>query len=321
LSNCSQVVGVDDDGPFLIRNYDFDPALNEATLLRSAWKGRPVIATLEGMAGAADGINAAGLAVSLTFGGRRNIGRGFGIPLIIRYLLEVCGSTVEAVEVLRRIPCHMSYNVTAVDRTGGFTTVYLSPDRPAIVTKERATTNHQLGVEWPAHASLTRTIQRKEHLGRLVAEGKLSAARASTAFLEPPLYSTHWEKGVGTVYTALYRPAQGTLSLLWPRQKPWRKSLRHFVQDTRFVTFLAEGQSVDEIPKYWVFGAHRVASTLALWDQYLPAGFGKALADNINDPTSADWQRLAMFWLGPSRRAKADKTTEPGGPEGRVSRV
>jgi hypothetical protein len=191
----------------------------------------------------------------------------------------------------------MSYNVTAVDRTGEFTTVYLAPDRPAIVTKERATTNHQLRVEWPAHASLTRTIERKEHLGRLVAEGKLSAARASTAFLKPPLYSTHWEKGFGTVYTALYRPAQGTLSLLWPRQKPWRKSLRHFVQDVRFVTFLAERQGVDEIPKDWVVGGHRrwVASTLAPWDQYLPAGFAKALADNINDPSSADWQRLAMF--------------------------
>jgi hypothetical protein len=95
------------------------------------------------------------------------------------------------------------------------------------------------------------------------------------------------------------------------------------VQDTRFVTFLAEGQSVDEIPKDWVLGVHRrrVASTLALWDQYLPAGFAKALADNINDPSSADWQRLAMFWRGPSRRAKADEATEPGGPEGPVSRA
>ena len=34
---------------------------------------------------------------------------------MIRYVLEVCGSTEEAVRVLRRVSVHMSYNVTAVD--------------------------------------------------------------------------------------------------------------------------------------------------------------------------------------------------------------
>ena len=39
--------------------------LSEATVLCSAWTGRRVIATTEAIAGAADGVNAAGLAVSL----------------------------------------------------------------------------------------------------------------------------------------------------------------------------------------------------------------------------------------------------------------
>ena len=39
-------------------------------------------------------MNDAGLAVSLTFGGRRALGTGFGIPLVVRYLLETC-ATVE----------------------------------------------------------------------------------------------------------------------------------------------------------------------------------------------------------------------------------
>ena len=102
-----------------------------------------MIATSEAIAGAADGVNAAGLAVSLTFGGRKAVGPGFGIPLIVRYLLEVCATTEEAVAVLRRVPSHMSYNVTVVDRAGKFATVFLAPDRPVEVTRRRYTTNHQ----------------------------------------------------------------------------------------------------------------------------------------------------------------------------------
>ena len=47
-------------------------------------------------------MNDAGLAVSLTFGGRPQVGDGFGIPLVIRYVLEVCETIEEAVRVLRR---------------------------------------------------------------------------------------------------------------------------------------------------------------------------------------------------------------------------
>ena len=71
LVHCSQAVLLHHDGPLLVRNYDLDPKLSEATVLCSAWTGRRVIATMEGIAGAADGINDAGLAVSLTFGGRQ----------------------------------------------------------------------------------------------------------------------------------------------------------------------------------------------------------------------------------------------------------
>ena len=117
LVHCSQAVLVDRDGPILVRNYDLDPRLSEAKVLRSAWTGRAVVATMEAIAGAADGVNAAGLAVSLAFGGRRIRGEGFGVPLIVRYLLETCERTRDAVAALRRIPCHMAYNLTVVDRT------------------------------------------------------------------------------------------------------------------------------------------------------------------------------------------------------------
>ena len=56
--------------------------------------------------GLLDGINDAGLAVSLTFGGRRDVGDGFAIPLVMRYLLETCDTVDEARAALERIPVH-----------------------------------------------------------------------------------------------------------------------------------------------------------------------------------------------------------------------
>ena len=106
-----------DGGPALTRNYDWEYRLFEAVVARTAYTGRRVLGTLDCLRGLLDGINDAGLAVSLTFGGRPQVGEGFGIPLVIRYVLEVCAST-EAMQVLRRIPVHMSYNVTTIDATG-----------------------------------------------------------------------------------------------------------------------------------------------------------------------------------------------------------
>ena len=115
--------------------------------------------------GIAGRVNDAGLAVSLTFGGRPQVGQGFGIPLVIRYVLEVCGTAGEAVRVLRRVPVHMSYNVTVLDRTGRWATVYLAPDRPARVTDRAVATNHQGEVEWAPYATAIRSVERQEHLG------------------------------------------------------------------------------------------------------------------------------------------------------------
>ena len=62
---------------------------------------------------------------------RHVVGDGFGVPIILRYILQVCTTTEEAGQVLRRVPCHMSYNVTVVDAERHFLTAYLAPDRPA----------------------------------------------------------------------------------------------------------------------------------------------------------------------------------------------
>lgn len=233
LLHCSQAVVVDDQGPLLVRNYDLDPALNEGTLLASAWLGRGVLGMVEGLSGLADGVNAAGLAISLAFGGRPVVGPGFGVPLILRYLLEVCRDTRDAVEALRALPCHMSYNLTMIDRDGRPATVLLAPDRPAIVTDAAYATNHQLGVEWPRHGRESRTLERAAFLGAALHGGGPLAER----FLAPPLHSRGFGSGFGTVYTALYRPQARSVELRWPGLAPLRQSIDAFTETTRHLCF------------------------------------------------------------------------------------
>lgn len=215
LVHCSQAVIVDRDGPCLIRNYDLDPALNESTLLSTEWRGRRVAGMVEGIVGLADGMNDAGLAASLTFGGRPVSAEGFGIPIIVRYVLEMCVDVSQAIEALRAVPSHMSYNVTVADAAGDWATVYLAPDRPAIVTRQPYATNHQLGVEWPRHGQFSNTEGRSDHLKTLLSRPAMTAARLEGEFLTAPLASTRYDKGFGTVYTAAYRPAAQTVTLSW----------------------------------------------------------------------------------------------------------
>ena len=164
-----------------------------------------------------------GLAVSLTFGGRPQAGEGFGIPLVIRYVLETCGSTEEAMRTLARLPVHMSYNVTAVDRDGRRGTAYLAPDRPARVTSQAAATNHQGQVEWAPYAAAIRTVERQQHLQMLLDAGG-GAADVVAECLRPPLYAARFGEGFGTLYTAEYRPAEGVAVYHWP-DRTWEHSL------------------------------------------------------------------------------------------------
>ena len=100
---CSQLVT---SGPerALLRNYDYDPALFEGVSLSSQWGERRVIGTSDCLWGLLDGMNDRGLAVSLTFGGLPGTGGGFAIPLVVRYLLEVCDTVDRGASRDRRDP-------------------------------------------------------------------------------------------------------------------------------------------------------------------------------------------------------------------------
>jgi len=235
LVSCSQAVLLNEE-PLLIRNYDLSPDLSENLLTQSNWLGQEIIGTSECLWGLNDGMNKSGLVASLTFGGSNKVGKGFGIPFIMRYVLQTCENVKQAIKVLQRVPSHMAYNVTLVDRHGDFATVMLAPDQPAIVTRERCITNHQAQVTWPQQAAFSKTLERKQFLDELLASGKMNEQQISKAFLAAPLLSGNYPQQFGTVYTAVYKPVSGTMSYNWPGEKAWHHSFADFQASEKMVS-------------------------------------------------------------------------------------
>jgi predicted choloylglycine hydrolase len=226
LAACSQGVWTREGGPVLARNYDYAPSRFEG-LIWSTDMVRPVIGTSDCLWGLLDGMNDAGLGVSLTFGGRRVLGDGFGIPLVVRYLLETCETVAHARETLARLPYSLAHNLTLVDRGGEILTAYLSPDREPIFRPFPAATNHQGIVEWPEQAKATRTIEREQTILRLLEDPTMDAGSFSDSFLRAPLFSTSYANGFGTLYTAEYRPTQRVARYRWPT-RTWELGFDRF---------------------------------------------------------------------------------------------
>lgn len=235
LAGCSQAIWPGPE-PLLVRNYDYNPRAFDALVLRTEWDGRTVIGTSDGMWGLVDGMNDAGLAVSLTFGGRRAVGEGFGVPLILRYILQTCETAEQAGRALARLPTHMSYNVTVVDAGRHYLTAYMSPDRGTTITHAAVATNHQERVEWSGHARFTATVERERYLLQRLTLHVEPPEKFVAAFLRPPLYSIAFGAGFGTLYTAVYRPAARMMELRWPGTE-WPLPLAGPVEGSRRVIY------------------------------------------------------------------------------------
>ncbi|MDA0164952.1 C45 family autoproteolytic acyltransferase/hydrolase [Solirubrobacter ginsenosidimutans] len=222
LSGCSQAAL--EGGAALVRNYDYDPHLFDAVVLHTQLANTRVVGMADQLWGLLDGVNDHGLAMSFTFGGRRCAGRGFSIPIVVRYVLETCATVADGVAALKRIPVQAAYNVTLLDRHGDHATVWLAPGEATRVTEHRVATNHQGVVDWPEYARWTRTVERFDHLDGLLDR---DAEAVLAGMLQPPLRSADYEGGFGTLYTAVYRPESGEVAYHWPGAT-WRHSLEVF---------------------------------------------------------------------------------------------
>ncbi|MFD5874845.1 C45 family autoproteolytic acyltransferase/hydolase [Streptomyces sp. NPDC060322] len=222
FSGCTQIGG---DGT-LLRNYDFSPDACEGTIVSSRFL-RPVIGMQEAGWGLLDGMNDAGLAVSLTFGGRFVHGPGFAVLIVLRYLLETCTTVEQAVARLRSIPVSIPQNITLVD-SEQVMTVFVGPDIPLTVTPDACAANHQ---QAPVPEEQERFSRTQERLRAVRAAGVGDVA----AMLRPPLYQYSYDEGLGTMYTAAYRPGEGRVTYLWPGES-WEQSFAAFVPGARTVT-------------------------------------------------------------------------------------
>jgi len=216
LAACSQGVWTRDGVPTLVRNYDYAPSRFEGLIWSTKLLEKRVIGMSDCLWGLLDGMNDDGLAVSLTFGGRRVLGDGFGIPIVMRYLLETCSTVEDARAALVRLPYSLSHNLTMVDASGATLTAYLSPDREPIFREFPAATNHQGIVEWPEQARATRTIEREQTIVRLLEDPSVDIQGFVDSFLRTPLFSTSYAHGFGTLYTASYQPTARIAHFVWP---------------------------------------------------------------------------------------------------------
>jgi predicted choloylglycine hydrolase len=243
VTGCSQAVWSRGE-PVLVRNYDYHPRAFEGTFLHSAWNGTRTLVASDCLWGVLDGLNEHGLVVSLAFGGRREVGDGFGIPLILRYVLETCRTVAEAAAVLERVPSHMSYNVSLLDTSGERAVAAVAPDRSTSISREDVATNHQRGAAWSRYDRFTHSAERERYLAELLANPELSAEDFAQRFLGAPLYNTRYDRAFGTLYTAVYRPRESVAHYLWPGHRV-EKSLESFEPGELVVRLGARGRGTE----------------------------------------------------------------------------
>ena len=233
---CSQAVYIEDEA-VLVRNYDYSPYVFDGLIMHSRFDQRTVVAMIDCMSGVLDGINSDGLAVSMSFGGRQEFGNGFGIPLVLRYLLEYAGNVTEACELLEHVPVHGAYNVMLLDRDANFETIAIAADQRPLKLGTRVSTNHQPDSSWPIYEEKVSTHLRYRHLDTVTSARQLSAHQFSHQFLQPPLYNSQFGRGFGTLYSAAFYPQTGTCEYLWPDHS-WSFDFEKFDERNVSINFI-----------------------------------------------------------------------------------
>ncbi|MCV2355564.1 C45 family autoproteolytic acyltransferase/hydrolase [Paucibacter sp. B2R-40] len=218
---CTQAVWLGSEGPALVRNYDFPIQTVSGHFESTSWFGREVVSKAQRpWGGCLDGMNAAGLVASATFGGSRAQGLGFSIILILRYVLETCSSVAEGIEALCRIPIALSQNVTLLDASGEYATLFLGPDRIPAVSKVAVCTKHQEHHAPIGTADTTETVLRQQTALLALEDPEMTLENLTASFLRPPLYRRNQKSS--TVYSAVSHPdlAEPTLAAYFGPKNP-----------------------------------------------------------------------------------------------------
>ena len=126
---CSSFASVNDSTVIFGRNYDFFyrfEKYSESYLIRP--KGAYAsIGNTDIFVGREDGVNEKGLAVSMHFVAAQLGAPGINFPLAVRFILDKCSNTAEAVNFLTRVKFLTANNYLIADRAGELAVVEASP--------------------------------------------------------------------------------------------------------------------------------------------------------------------------------------------------
>lgn len=226
-SGCSQAVWTRYT-PTLVRNYDYAPEYCEGRILKTRWHDTQVIASTDCLWGVLDGMNEHGLSVSLAFGGKEVVTKGFSIAIILRYVLEFCTTVDEAAKVLRRVPAHMAYNVTLLDAYGQVRTVELTPFSCPSISYKPLAVNHQGDFELTNYALFSNSYERQQFILSKLYDPLSSVESFVNAFEYSPLHTSNYAQGFGTLYTAIYNPQLRAMEYRWPHRVRMYQSFAFF---------------------------------------------------------------------------------------------
>jgi len=215
IGGCTQAVWLGSGGPALIRNYDFPIEVVSDRFEATRWSGRRVIAKAQRpWGGCLDGMNEDGLVASLTAGGGSDRGLGFSVILALRYLLETCCTVREATAALGRIPIAASQNVTLLDRSGAYVTMFLGPGKAPVPSSLRVCANHQEPELQATSPAIGDSLRRQKAVLEALDDPAMTLPDLVSRLLAPPLYARG--AASATVYTAVYFPAERRVDYLWP---------------------------------------------------------------------------------------------------------
>ncbi len=187
-----------------------------------------------------DGINEYGLAVGLTFIYPIEIKPGFNAGMLVRYILEKCKTTEEAIRVLKKLPIASPQTITLADKAGNIVVVECNCHRVVVLAPKQGknyvfTTNHFVSEEMGKYqvegVDDAHSHERYETLVKAFANNKdysLDFARNLLSGQMGFMCQYDRKKGLDTVWSSIYDLTEGTV--LRVEGNPSRKA---FKQDNR----------------------------------------------------------------------------------------
>lgn len=154
FENKCSCIAVSSNGKTIFgRNSDFDISIEK--LCDSTYykldSGYSFIGNTTAWTQIEDGINEFNLAAGLTFIYPIKINYGLNSGMLVRYILEKCKTTSEAIKVLKNIPIASAQTITLADEDGYIATVECNCDKVVVLNSEKQecvfATNHFVSKE------------------------------------------------------------------------------------------------------------------------------------------------------------------------------